>query len=772
MKNRIVLSSVATIALMSLIGCGGGSSPSNNSNNQNDSDNPSVNSTDIDGVAVDDLILNGIVTAKDTSGTLLAQGRTSATDGLFTLNVAHSGIVLLNVTCDESSTMVNPTTQQTQNCGSDVTLNSLADVKAGVNQTVNLSPLTEIVYQRAVAQAGNKSNLTETVFDDARNEIGLMFGVDPIADNPTTGVSSQIIGAIHSLADEDTSIIAVTNTLADQLSDGEANGEADAMVLALTEAMITNNLTNNLTDSNGTYTPPEDPIALSDIAMAQKMFTDLRTQAMSVVDYDGTNTPGFMDTEAETMDDALNSVAMDIGVMGEYLSDIADGFDYLMESNRETTSKMVSEAQKITVSRGATTDAWSYVITEDDVEKWSGRLSIPEVVVGDDAVDVLYTEGTLTMSIEGTLPLYSAIEEEQNIDEGAEDSQSFSGDISITKMTRGATMRMSGKVASNGTIIEIKEANAEIGYHEGEEDEYGEKEQIFDYFKLYKLEVQGIVDNYTIDGSLVVNSYVQNNILAPKGGLEETETTSFNVTLYCDTSAIDTSTLSFSYEGVSYSADDEYSDDFSSSYGFYNLPIENDYTTIQNNIDYTATCTDTTETPNMYLDSWSYSETKLANSGWLPNDITFEGAIARTGASLEGTLNATWLNATTMNLDSDDTPYLDVSFNGKLQMPESPEMLLTLTFENSATANLIGATYTYDTTVITANATFDEDMENGEVSITTHTGINATVKVEDGEIMMDGTSTLTKDGALVGRLEERQNVPVIKYVDGSFESLP
>ncbi|WP_296824512.1 hypothetical protein, partial [Sulfurovum sp.] len=159
MKKKIVLSSIATVALLSLVGCGGGGPV----------EDAAPKSAKINGTAVDDLILNGIVTAKTPSGTVLAEGRTSTTDGSYALNVAHTGIVLVNVTCEDgNSTMLNPTTNTRQACGSDVTLNSLADVQAGVDQTVHISPLTQIVYQRAEAQAGdNIASVTAAEFEDA-----------------------------------------------------------------------------------------------------------------------------------------------------------------------------------------------------------------------------------------------------------------------------------------------------------------------------------------------------------------------------------------------------------------------------------------------------------------------------------------------------------------------------------------------------------------------------------------------------------------------------
>jgi hypothetical protein len=244
----------------------------------------------------------------------------------------------------------------------------------------------------------------------------------------------------------------------------------------------------------------------------------------------------------------------------------------------------------------------------------------------------------------------------------------------------------------------------------------------------------------------------------------------FGVYFECtDGSVVDVSNVSFSYDGTIYQPSGYSMNDF----WFENIKGDVQYTDILSNLNYTGSCISGADISVNVSYNWSDSHENIANSGWLPNDITFAGAISRTGASMKGTLNAKWLNAATMDMDSEDsTPFVDVTFNGKLQMPERPEMLATLTFENNATQNTIGASYTYDSTVINMSALFDTDMENGDVAVTTHTGLRADLKITDGDLVTDGTSTVTKDGSLVGTFEERSDMPVIKYVDGSFESLP
>ena len=309
MYKKISFSALVFGTFMVLNGCGGGGGSTGGT---------PISSSSIKGVAVDDLILNGVVKAQDTNGNLLVSGRTSDIDGTYTVNVNYTGVVLVNVTCDENSTMYNPETKEKTECGADVSLNSLGAVTAGSDLTVNISPLTEIVYQRAAALAGG--DISDVDGDDvrvARTEIGLMFSVDPLADDPTDGTYAAIIGTIHTLADADpdTSVMDITNLLAEQLSDGEADGTADETLYLLVKVMADAGITNNLVATDGTYTPPENPASLSDIEEAKALFTELRTQAMSLTDYTNSGTPGFLDTEAQKMEEALNGVVLNVGVM-------------------------------------------------------------------------------------------------------------------------------------------------------------------------------------------------------------------------------------------------------------------------------------------------------------------------------------------------------------------------------------------------------------------------------------------------------------------------
>ena len=755
MKRKILLSSVAITALI-MTGCGGGGSASS-----------SQTSAKVSGVADDDLILNGIVTATTPDGTVLGTTRTDSTKGSYSLSINHTGMVILNVKCDDNSTMLNTETNTTQACGKEVTLNSLADVKLGVEKPVHISPLSQLVYKNAEAKAkdGNITNVNVNNFSVARNQIGLMLGVDPISDNPTKKNAGKIIDSIHKAAEADNniSVIEFTKNLADALSDGKADNE-DA-VKHIVSAMSENNIANNLVDKNGTYTPPKNHAKLSDIDEAKAFFDELRTQTMSVTNSNNPKTPGFLDTESQNINKALNDKTLNIGYVGDVLNVLSNCISEAYDENKtKLQGYPMGESREFKLEK-TSEGVWKYTIDENNTN-WKGQISFPEVLAGDKAEDEIYKSGTKKLTVNGDVPLdYEAVTKK-----GIKDIQTFDGTVEVTKTSSGADISIVAKVASNGTSIELKKVKAEIAYEKGKKDKDGNVEPNLHYFKLDQLVLKGVVGDYTIDGTLNVNKYAQNDKLKAKGGIHKEYTSGFDINFECDNDTTPTvNNVVFSYNGESYTP----SENSDSYYRFEGIHANINHDDILKNLDYNASCDND---GNLSIDShnWHNSDKEVANSGWLPSDITFKGIIAKDNASLEGTINAKWLNVKTIDVDKakNKDRFVNVKFDGKLQMPERPKMLTTLTFENNATNNVVGASYSYDKTLINLSGTFDTDMDNGNATITTQNGLRTVLKVKDGEVVTDGSTKVTKDGEKLGSLEERDGVPVIKYIDGSFESLP
>lgn len=664
MKKRylsIAASTVLVVGIILFAGCGGGGSGGTY--------NSESESSTIQGKAVDDLILNGIITVEDKYGNKLTEDRTNKTDGTYKLEVNYDGIVFLNVSCDENTTMYNPETNQTGNCPEGLMLHSLAKAAPGTDQNVSISPLTEAAYKRSLVLAdNNQSKINESSLEQARSEIGLIFGIDPIAKDPTEGDYAKIINALHKAAeDSNISVFKLTQELAEELADGDANAGNENAVAAVTSKLKDENISNNLVEYNGTYAPPSNVANLSDVEQAKAMFNELRTEAMSVVDYKKSGTPGFLDTESQNFNKELNNVTININTIGEVLNIFYSDIEYIQENGLETGNIL---------TKTDNTFKWSEV--GENGENYNGTITVPTSILNGTVDFNSFT--TLNIEVNGTFPTELYYSDSGPVASG---TQNFQGSVTITKNSEGANITLAGTVSSNGATFMLNKASGEIGYSE-----INTTNSEPDYFKLNSIIVKGNDSNYTIDGNITVNNYVQNETL------------------------------------------------------------KND------------------------------SPDKITNSGWLPNSISFAGVISRNDktASLEGIINALWKDANSSNITNNQyIPMVDVNISGKLKMPERPIMLVNIEFENNATNNIFSVNYSYDTTSIDLESLMDKEMKNGIVNISTYAGIQANIKIANGDIVTgsdENASKVTKDGALLGWFEYRDGATVIKYIDGSFESFP
>jgi len=746
-----MLGSVVTAALL-LSGCGGGSS----------SDSDVVEASQISGVAVDDIIVNGIVTALDAQGNTLATTRTDA-NGTYTLALEYEGVVTLQVTCDENSTM-----GEGESCPSEMSLRSIADVEAGENQEVHISPLTEVVVERALALAGDAAPEPEDV-ESARAQIGLMFQLDPIGDNPVEQEAyTEVVEAIHTLAEEsNTTVIDVTDELAEALSDGTASLAEEEVVASLVEAMQEQNITAPIAtvDENGTYVVPENPAPVDDIAAAKAFMEELRSQATTV--------ETFANDEQAAMSNALESTVMNLDAMGSTLATVA-GLIEEMEDAGQTQASQEESGHTIAVTKESD-GKYSYSV---DDATWSGSVTISSVLLSEDAEDALFSDGELVLEVSGTTPLDDT--------SGSEDSQSFTGTIKTSRSGTTTTVSMSGSVSSNGTTYALKALDAVVDYSSVADDEGGTEPQL-NYFKLNKVTLQGIIGGYTIDGDLTVNSYVQNASTKDFGGMAYN--TGFDVTLYCSTGWIENvDSFTVTYDNKEYAPVHSWGDLDHMDYEF-EIPGDLFYDDIDSlvsstlghlDLENSVKCIeeeDEGSSINEYTPSYTlhytWDDEEMYNSGWVPSKVTFSGKVARENASIDGTLVAEWSNAATMDITEESEEELvgSVSFDGKLQMPDRPELLASLHLEDEikdgVVVNHITGSYSHDTIAVTLEATLDEALEEGTVLFSTQTGMELNMLLSEEE----EAGELTKDGKLIGTLEERSEAPVIKYIDGTFESL-
>ncbi len=673
MKKYILASLLAFL----MIGCDGGSKPIIDSNSK------------IRGIAVDDLIVNGIVnvySATDESKPLVT-GRTSPEYGSYNLDLDYLGLVIVKVTCDNDSKMLNPQTKIKKNCISNLELSSATTLKKNSKKvTVNISPLSELVVRQM-----RENGLSSASLASAQENIGLMFNFDPIGDNPVANDRySKVIGSIHSIADaqSDKSIMDIIDEINEDLKDGKAD---DQISVDLAVAMKKAGVNNNLTKSDGVFDAnnkdekkkedtTEDQKA-TDIKIAKAFFEELRTQAMSVVDYDNSGTAGFLDNEAENLSKELELVSLNFDLASRYLVGILGDILELVDNNQTEYQHATEDQMDLYLLQDINqSDMWTYSIKDDGVEKYKGSVTFPSDIP-DDISPINFT--SLISKFDGTLP-------SSDLNNNTQGVQTFKSDINLTKESYGASLVLiNASLSDDNGSIALSDAKIRAGY--SYDDTKAEDEKLdMKFVALDSITVKGSTLSYDLEGLLSVVEYVTNESIKNKGF-------------------------------------EENGDDF-------------------------------------------------YNSGVLPKKIEFVGTLLnrKTKAKIQSKIKINWLNAKSMDLlgESNDFPRIDASISGFLKMPERPAMLLSLGYKNPDQKHDLTFSYSYDETIINGIGSLDKEGENGKVILSTHNGIKATIFYADGEVVYGTKSSVERNGVVIGHLEERKNIPVIKYTDGSFESLP
>ena len=678
---------VGALAAFLMIGCGGSSSPSN------------VNKTKLSGVAVDDLIVNGIVKAypANNPSRVLATGKTN-NKGAYTLDVAYDGVVVVEVECKVgTSYMFNPATPNRQiPCVDGLKLNSAADVSPDKGAIeVNISPLTELV----VRQMKESSNVTEKELTAARNNIQQMFLVDPLEADPTEGNYAKVIGAIHKVADEDPNkdISEVIDEIAEDYKDGEAGDDNQEMSEKLAAAMDEAGIVNPLTYKKGVFTPVESDPTQDGIEVSKAFFNELRAQAMSIVDYQESGTPGFLDTEAQSIGAALEDVSINVGTASEIAVNHVTKVLDLIDQNKTNETYTKTEPDRTISYSKVSNLVWNYEINVSGETTASGTITLPSENPDDLSLKT-YT-GTLTAKFDGIVPL----EFENSVANG---HQRLKADISMTKQDYGSDVAINNvSLASETASVAMKDLKLKA-YYDFDGDEVVMDHVIFDTVTL-----DANATPYNFSGTLSVPQYVQNGSIKDNG---------------------------FMVEGSSSGA----------------IPVPDQ---------------------RQPRDTDSADE-GFYNSGYLPKKIVFDGSITNSSnhGYIKGKVTVDWLNAQAMNLNgsSNAKAVVDVSVTGKIKAPERPEMMINLGFTNPSNRSNLRFVYAYDNTIINGTGAFDKEGENGTITLTTLNGLKATIKVVNGDVVYGTQSNVTKDGTKIGELQDKAGVPVIKYTDGTFESLP
>ncbi len=459
------------------VGCGGGSS------------SPAVAtaSSTLNGIAVDELILNGKVKVSNpTDGSLLVEGRTSSTDGTYSLAVkGYTGIVVVNVTCDANSKIKVGAVEEA--CPAQLDLNSVIAVENGAAPiTVNISPLTEIVYQKAKTLGLSVDDINSVL-----NQVSVMFGVNPMKDNPTLDTYDKVIQAFHAVAkNSNKSIFDVINNFVADFADNNISNSK-----ALIDAMKNANVTTLMTENSGTtgYIVSSNTTSLS----LQALVGSLRTQGNTVKEYvDGsTGNQG----EARVLGDSMDNLALDIQLATDYVLGLVD----MVRNARNSSQTQLTDVIKVnytnvpaTVTQSTTNvDNWSYSI-EFGGNKYTGTITLPSLPDGIENTFSL----ALSASMNGEVPYEGHIGGVYTLQ-----PQTVSLDnITLTKAIGGANFIVSNLSLKNTQDdITLDELKGSLSYDTTD----------ITSIKIDDIKLSANIGDYKAKGVMNLSSYVANSTL-------------------------------------------------------------------------------------------------------------------------------------------------------------------------------------------------------------------------------------------------------------------
>ncbi len=770
------ISAVASAILAGSIifsGCGGG----------DDSTPPAAASVTITGKAVDELILDGVVEVHkgSASGAVIGSGRTDSSDGTYTIDLdGYKGVAVVKVTCDAASKLYYPDTDTTAACPSDTKLFSAADVKEE-KVTVNIAPSTHVMYMMAT-QGDPNATIDGQKLEEARIAAAQIFGTDPISSDPTEGIYAKVIEAFHKAAeDTNRSIQEIVEDIAEDAADGVLGDDGNVTDI-LAQKMQENNVTTpfvEAAENNETFTPevPDDAGTVNDVEAAKEFFQNLRTQGDNLF-----KEGGLFDTEAKGMESAAENVTLNGDLAGLVIGNLLDAVGNGVENNlTEVYTTFVSLPDK---SRDANltradlnSSVWSYVITDTvsgaSTTVGNGTITLP---AADPATIDPNGFTTLTAAFDGTIPATKLYEANQT-------RQTLQADATLTKTTDGAHLEVSdiNLSTADGTMIGIKGFKADVGYDYNASDQNDSFR--LNYVKLNEITLNGALDSsYTASGTLKVG-YAMNSSLAANGGFTEVYTTEVGGHVGCY------NTYDGTYVDYNDSSFDVTMDDNSTytvntdSYGNFHETIDGKeyyYDDFNNaSITFNGTCSNgaVPNVDNIWVDT--SSDMKVGNSGYIPDSMTLNGMIknVQTLTELDGMFGVNLMNAADLNLsDTDhvnDKPHLKVTASGTLKRAGLDDMSLNLQLEHTPDNNMTDATLAYVYGSMTVNAVSHVSGNgDGNVTVTSGNGLSITVVLDNGDIDYNATTPLMKDGKVVGHLDDTTGVPRIKYIDGSFESLP
>jgi len=327
-KGILKFGAVGVAVALLLSGCGGGS----------DSTAPVASAT-LSGTAVDELIGNGIVSVirPDTNASLIS-GRTK-TDGTYSLALpaGYAGPILVTISADANTTGMPV----------GMVLRSVDIVNTG--ETTHVTQVSFLSEMASAMALGNTSVDIKTAIKAARQQIenGSMTGsvpVDLTANPYTSTVEKALVDTIRVSAGDGATRTAFIAALSADLKDGSASSTEFKTMLtnigtnAALDSLDDDVAITTIVNSNTAYTPPAAIVVADGVAAgitaSKAMFTELRTQALALTDYQKSGTPGFFDKKALEVNAATRDV---VGPNDQAIGYIIDAMSYIDQNSASFT---------------------------------------------------------------------------------------------------------------------------------------------------------------------------------------------------------------------------------------------------------------------------------------------------------------------------------------------------------------------------------------------------------------------------------------------------
>ncbi len=170
------------------------------------------------------------------------------------------------------------------------------------------------------------------------------------------------------------------------------------------------------------------------------------------------------------------------------------------------------------------------------------------------------------------------------------------------------------------------------------------------------------------------------------------------------------------------------------------------------------------------------NSTFTKNGGRLPTVVSFSGSTdtAETNSSFKGDIQIKSKNFENVDFSTDERDLYEIRLSGELQIPNRDKILVTVysdQLQRYKFYNEVSYTHGTKTTFAAGDIIKDKESESYKWDITIRNQQNIAMHAigdESGEFSGD----VKKENSVIGTLEKLNDIPIVRFNDGTFESIP